>query len=128
MGAATKNKRGRPRGTIGELARITANQWDDTDRAIKNRLYAVECIQLDEATLKPFFVTSTGKLKRQGIAEQIGRMRIYRTASDAELLQLARECIKQYESGHPVKEIEKHLRQARHAIEGAAPEELTRKH
>lgn len=118
MEADTKNKRGRPRGIIGELARITANQWDDTDRAIKNRLYAVKCIQLDEASLKPFFVTSTGKLKRQGIAEQIGRMKVYGTASDAELLQLAHNCIEQYKSGHPVKEIEQHLRQARQIIEG----------
>lgn len=118
MEAATKNKRGRPRGIIGELARITANQWDDTDRAIKNRLYAVKCIQLDEASLKPFFVTSTGKLKRQGIAEQIGRMKVYGTASDAELLQLAHDCIEQYKAGESVKAIERHLRQARQIIEG----------
>ena len=117
MEAATKNKRGRPRGVIGELARITAKQWEETDRTVKNRLFAAECIKLDEAILKPFFVTSAGRLRRQGIAEQIGRMKIYGTATDGELLELAKDCIYQYNAGETVRTIETRLRKAREIIE-----------
>lgn len=113
MVAATKNKRGRPLSVIGKIVRTTAAMNDTTERATQNSLYAMQCIDLDRETLKPFFVDRYGKFTRQGIAEQIGRMHEEGLATDEELLQLTHDCIADYQQGTPVKEIERRLRAIR---------------
>lgn len=112
METATK-KRGRPRSVLGELASNPVLQDGKTERTILNQLYAMECIMLDEDRFKPFFVTDRGKFRRQGIAEQIGRMKEEGIASDEELIELTETCMEDYTAGKPIKEIEKGLRQIR---------------
>ena len=114
MVAATKNKRGRPKSIIGQVAKTALCLSNgETERTLQNQMYAQVCIQMCPEILKPFFVTSSGKYQRQGIAEQIGRMREENLASETELLQLAKNCISDYNNGRPVKEIEKLLRAIR---------------
>ena len=114
--AATKNKKFM-REWIREAEKRPRDE-DRTKRAIKNEYYALICfavIDKENATneFKNFFGSTTGKIRRQGIAEQIGRMRIYRLATDKELIKLLRACIKQYNNGESVKDIEKQLRELR---------------
>ena len=109
----TERKRGRPKSEMGRRLDIIRSHQNATDRTEINRLYVVKCIRLNEKEFKPFFVTSHGGFRRNGIAEQIGRMRIEELATDEELTELTRQAIRDYENGQKVKDIEKRLRNVR---------------
>lgn len=110
---ATKNKRGRPKGTIAQAVESDKGLWTHTERTEINTFFAGQCVFLNEKEFKPFFVTDYGGFRRNGIAEQIGRMREEELATDEELIELTRQCIKDYENGEKVKDIEKRLRYLR---------------
>ncbi len=119
MEAATKKKRGRPRSITREV--IEEFPTEKTTRGAMNEFYACCCIlKIAEAKngQESFFVTAQGSFRRQGIAEQIGR--IY----DAELLtkdqckELLQIVIADYENGSSVKEIETKLRAFRKMLQG----------
>ncbi len=109
MEAATKNKRGRPKGwarTAGEIVLPEKGQ-----RAAANTLYAMLAIdELAEGRQDGFFVTSRGTIRRQGIAEQIGRMYHSGIITADQGRELIRECKEDYKQGRTVKEIEQTLR------------------
>ena len=109
----TERKRGRPKSAIGRRLDIVRSLQDATDRTEINRLYAGMCIDLKQDEFKPFFVTDYGGFKRQGIAEQIGRIREEGLVTDEELTELTRQAIRDYENGEKVKDIEKRLRNVR---------------
>lgn len=127
MVSDTKNKRGRPRtvaGIIGRSMRDTVFV-DDGLRAATNKYYAMECLkayygELDKAENGTFFVNENRKVRRQGIAEQIGRMLDADLITPDQARELAEECIKDYENGQTVKEITKHLSYFRQVLQGTA--------
>jgi hypothetical protein len=86
---------------------------DGGERARTNLVYCFYTVKLNEQEFKPFFATDYGGFRRNGIAEQIGRMREEELATDEELIELTRQCIKDYENGEKVKDIEKRLRYLR---------------
>ena len=91
MEAATKKKRGRP---------------------IKEE-NAFGLIDAADPVLYLFFHSNEGKLKRIGMAEQLGRMISEGILTEEQALELAEECMKAYENGTTAKEIEKALRRKR---------------
>ena len=114
-----ERKRGRPKGTIAQAVESGKGLWTHTERTEINKLFAFRCISLNEKEFKPFFVTDYGEFKRNGIAEQIGRMREEELATDEELTELTRQAIRDYENGEKVKDIEKRLRNVRKVWEEA---------
>ena len=108
---ATKNKRGRPKTVNRILADTTYT--DKEPRAAMNLLYAAQFIQLLPEQEQQFFLTQKGNIKRQGIAEQIGRLYAKELISETECIELAKLCIADYNSGIPSKQIERYLRQLR---------------
>lgn len=115
----TERKRGRPKSTMTQAVESMRATWNSTERTELNRLYCLQCIKLNEKEFKPFFVTNYGGFKRQGIAEQIGRIREEGLATDEELTELTRQAIRDYENGQKVKDIEKRLRNVRKVWEEA---------
>ena len=57
-----------------------------------------------------FFISEKGKIKRQGIAEQLGRMLGAELITTEEARELAQWAIDRYNSGYSVKQIESTLR------------------
>ena len=126
--AATKNKK-YLREWIKEAEKRPKNE-DRTERAIKNEFFALICLAVINKEnvineFKSFFGSTTGKIKRQGIAEQIGRLKFYGLVTDKELIKLVRACIKQYNNGESVKDIEKQLRELRPKTRTGKPEKIT---
>ena len=106
MAAATK-KRGRPK----KFEYIETVFPDKEPRAAQNIQYATLAIsEFTEGRTDPFFVTDRGSIRRQGIAEQIGRMYADGTINEAEARELITTCKEEYANGRQVKEIEKTLR------------------
>ena len=125
MVSDTKNKRGRPRTIAGIIGRDMKDTVfvDDGLRAATNKYYAMECLKvfygkLENAENGSFFVNENRKIRRQGIAEQIGRMLESELITPDQARELAEECIRDYESGQTVKEITKHLAYFRQVLQG----------
>lgn len=112
--AATKKKRGRPPTHPQEIYDLMFP--DEERRPVQNKMYAYELISLLDERGKAFFVTDKGKFRRQGIAEKIGRMYSKGLITDDESRSLAADCMKDYENGEPVKQIEKRLALLRDSI------------
>lgn len=84
-------------------------EWEP--RKAQNHYYAMIAIEdLADGRHDPFFTTERGNLKRQGIAEQLGRMYEAGIIDKARGKELVETCKKDYENGRSVKEIEKTLR------------------
>ena len=110
MESATKKKRGRP---PKHEAMYTVFP-DMEKRAAANLYFAAKFVR-DVAGEKPggndnFFLTNRGKLKRQGIAEQLGRMLEAELITIEEGQELMQWAIDRYNSGDSVKQIESTLR------------------
>lgn len=117
MEAATKNKRGRPKlpGTIAAEMVFTEKET----RAAQNLLYAMTCIDKIGGRNNPFFVTAKGNIRRQGIAEQLGRMLEADLITVEKAKELVQWAIDDYNSGTSVKQIESTLRLYRQALQNA---------
>lgn len=117
MEAATKNKRGRP-----ELlpAAYYAAFPEMERRATQNKYYAHVCIHYiateTPATANNFFVTPKGNTRRQGIAEQLGRIYAEGIASLEECRELLETIKQEYAAGASVKDLERKLRRTRQAL------------
>ena len=113
MESDTKNNLGRPRTVAGIMTRIFQEQTitENGLRGAMNVYYAMHF--LHECYGRPdrgsFFVSECGKIRRQGIAEQIGRMMKEELITVEQARDLAEEAVKDYNSGKSVKEIAGHL-------------------
>lgn len=113
METATKNKKGRP----AKFTALHYNLFSEMEkRPAQNIYYAGRIVILAKQKQGDFFVTERGSFRRQGIAEQLGRIYEAGLATDAEILELLEQCIKEYNSGATVKEIEKRLRDTRQIL------------
>ena len=122
MEAATKKKRGRPIKEENAFAYKIALDGDEhyagrsmrTIRSIAAAEPFTLClIDAADPVLYLFFHSNEGKLKRIGMAEQLGRMISEGILTEEQALELAEECMKAYENGTTAKEIEKALRRKR---------------
>lgn len=78
-------------------------------RAEKNKYFAeAAAVTLLKQQPGDFFITPAGKIRRQGIAEKIGRM-YYGGIPKHECIEAAEAAIDAYKAGQTVKEIEKAL-------------------
>lgn len=113
MEAATKNKnkRGRPRTYIRDIAESVRDE--NTIRSTINDTYGSAIFASLTGEEKDFFVTERGKVRRKGILEQLGRMYDADIISGEEITDCVRACIKLYNDGMTVKEIENRLRDIR---------------
>jgi len=121
MVSDTKNKRGRPKlpSTIA-----AESVWPEKEtRTAQNISYAGNLILLLGQKPGDFFVTSRGSLRRQGIAEQIGRMLESDLITTDQARELAEQCIDDYQNGETVKDIVKHLTYFRQLLQEAAKQE-----
>ena len=114
MVAATENKRGRPR-TFKEP--LYAIYFDKEKRVAQNLYYAGYTITLLQQQPGDFFVTEKGNIRRQGIAEQIGRMSA-EGYTDADCKKIAEMAMDLFKRGYKVKAIERWIRQGRKTHEG----------
>lgn len=120
MESDTKKKRGRPRTIAGEMARhyVEAVVTDNGERAAMNYYYAFTFIH--DCYGRPengsFFLSPQGKVRRQGIAEQIGRMLEAELINIDQARELADSCIKDYQDGQSVKKITERLRVLREML------------
>lgn len=116
MEAATEKKRGRP----AKHAIIYAAFPEKEKRATANMMYAFRFAKdaMGETPETPnnFFVTHKGNIKRQGIAEQIGRMMDAGLITTEEAKDLGNLVIADYNNGYSVKEIEARLRAIRKTL------------
>ena len=110
MVADTKNRRGRPKIFFDGLYSI---YFDKEKRTAQNMYYVGEAVKvLGIKQDNPFWITSRGNIKNQGILEQIGRM--YENGfSEEDCLKVAEASIKMKKGGFPVKVIEKWIRNGR---------------
>ena len=107
MVADTK-KRGRPKSPQRIATDIYFPEMEV--RTASNLIFAMKAIDTIGMRKDSFFVTQRGNVRRQGIAEQIGRMLEAELITVEEARELAETCMKDYEDGTPVKEIESTLR------------------
>ena len=126
MEAATKKKRGRPRTFAGSMGRDMKDTIfvDDGLRAATNKYYAMEGLQayygeLDKAENGSFFISDNRKVRRQGIAEQLGRMLVAELITTEQAKELAQWAIDTYNNGTSVKQIESTLRLYRQTLQKA---------
>lgn len=115
MEAATKNKRGRPK-SIHRLS--TEGIFDDKEpRTAMNIGYAGQAVLklMGQNMRGSFFVTERGNFRRQGIAEQLGRM-LEEGFSIEACREMMETCINLYNEGESVKEIERILRVYRMSV------------
>lgn len=106
MEAATKNKRGRPE----KFSKVIYAVWSDKEkRTAQNITYAGEIIERMQQKPGDFFITEKGNLRRQGIAEQIGRM-FDDGYSEEDCIQIAKLAMKMVENGWTVKAVEQWIR------------------
>lgn len=115
MAADTKNKKGRPPKHSGIYAIFPEKE----KRAAANLYFAVYFI---DAVMKEkpgdkgnFFITEKGNVRRQGIAEQLGRMLEAGEITAGEAKNLAEWAIDTYNTGGSVKNIVNALRLYRRA-------------
>ena len=122
MVAATKKKRGRPANDrYKQAVEITilnhAYNPEISTRAIQNAVNAEDfiCLLNDEtdSKLDKFFSTENGRMKHNGIAEQIGRMMREGIITDDQAIKIAEDCVDANASGRSSKDIEKELRSYR---------------
>lgn len=108
METATKKKRGRPEVLPKEI--YSAVYPDKERRTVQNNYYAVAII-LDLLKQKPgdFFVSPKGNLRRQGIAEKIGRLYAAGKLTEEQARELSEAAMQEYEEGATVKEVVKHI-------------------
>lgn len=109
MEAATKNKRGRPR-IYGDM--LYSIYYDKEKRAAQNVYYAGKAITMLQQQPGGFFVTERGNIRRQGIAEQIGRMS-EEGYTDADCKKIAEMAMDLFKRGYKAKAIERWIRQGR---------------
>ena len=110
MAADTKNKRGRP----PKHSAFYDFFPEKEKRAAANMYFAMYFIK-DVMKEKPgdkdnFFITERGNIRRQGIAEQLGRMLDAGEITEGEAKNLAEWAIDTYNTGGSVKNIVKALR------------------
>lgn len=107
MEAATK--KGRPKTKVREIADL--GLFEGSARTQINTAYIAQCTPMleENPNFKAFFVAKTGKFKRQGILEQVGRFLVDGLPQE-EGRKLLETCIDDYKNGRSVKEIEKTLR------------------
>lgn len=110
MEADTKKGRGRPRTFKNTLYAIYS---DKEKRTAQNLYYAGDAVMILGQKPGDFFVSAKGKLRRQSIAEQIGRMHIQDGYSETDCKTIAEKAIALYENGFPVKTIETMIRHGR---------------
>ena len=126
MEADTEKKRGRPRTFAGTMGRNMKDTIfvDDGLRAATNKYYAMKGLQayygeLDKAKNGSFFISDNRKVRRQGIAEQLGRMLVAELITTEQAKELAQWAIDDYNSGTSVKQIESTLRLYRQTLQNA---------
>ena len=110
MEAASKNKRGRPK-IYGDM--LYSIYFDKEKRTAQNTFYVGVTIKMMDQKPGDFFVTEKGNLRRQGIAEQIGRMYNqdgYPEESFKDVCQTAIDIVK---DGYSVKDVERWIRHGR---------------
>lgn len=109
--SATKNRRGRP----AKYKEILYSIHPDKEKRVAQNLYYVGITihKLGEGRKDSFFVTPKGNFRRQGIAEQLGRIYAAGLASKEDCRELMETCKKEYDAGKPVKDIERDLRNFR---------------
>lgn len=107
MEAATKNKRGRPK-----KHPLAVEVFKDQEtRTAQNMYYAALGAQVSGQGYKgSFFYTDKGNFRRQGIAEQIGRMYEAGLLDEDQAKTLFVSCRQDYQDGATVKDVEKSLR------------------
>ena len=121
MVAATKKKRGRPANDrYKQAVEITilnhAYNPEISTRAIQNAVNAEDfiCLLIEtDSKLYGFFSTENGRVKHNGIAEQIGRMMRESIITGDQAIKIAETCVNAYASGRSSKDIEKELRSYR---------------
>lgn len=116
MESATKNKRGRPRTAARETAEAAGDLYNTEIRATVNGIYSSACIFHITEDQKAFFFSPKGRLRRKGIAEQIGRLYDAGIINEGEIPELVSGCIDLYQRGYTVKQIEQHLRSRRNEL------------
>lgn len=104
----TKNKRGRPKLPNTIAAETAFNEMET--RAAQNISYAGTFIHAAGYSYNSFFVTGKGRIRRQGIAEQLGRMLEGELITIEQARELAQWAIDEYNSGGSVKAIADTLR------------------
>ena len=111
MVADTNNKkqRGRPKLPDTILREKVGMNPEMSRRQYQNRMYAVHfiCEVLEEN--HPFFRDERGNMRRQGIAEQLGRMYMEGLISKNNCKKLLEYVIDDYNNGTSVKEISSRL-------------------
>lgn len=117
MEAATKKKRGRPKSANTIAAEMVFTEKET--RAAQNLLYAMTCIDKIGGRNNPFFTTAKGNIRRQGIAEQLGRMLEADLITVEQAKELAQWAIDDYNSGASVKQIESTLRLYKQTLQNA---------
>lgn len=107
MEAATKKRRGRP----PKFSDITYTGWNYESKRTAQNLHYVGITVIDIMGASPgsFFVTEKGNFRRQGIAEQIGRIYDSGLLDKEQCKELLDTVIQDYENGETVKTIEKNL-------------------
>ena len=108
--AATKKKRGRPQKLTEDFYSIVPEM---EKRPAQNFYYAGVAIELMNEQPGGFFVSEKGKLRRNGIAEQIGRMFAQDGFSKAKCEEIYEMAKHLYKHGYQVKTIEKIIRRGR---------------
>lgn len=121
MESDTEKKKGRPQTIAGIMSRIYKkdNILDTGERAAINYYYAIRFLNgcYGELESGSFFLSANRKVRRQGIAEQLGRMLEADLISTEQAEELAQQAIDDYNSGRSVKEITNTLRLYRQHLE-----------
>lgn len=117
MEADTKNKKGRP-----SKHSATYTVFPEKEKRTAANMYFAMKLIVDVIGEKPgdknnFFITEKGNIRRQGIAEQLGRMLEADLITVEQAKELAQYAINDYNSGESVKQIEKNLRHLRQALQ-----------
>ena len=111
MVADTKNKRKRGRPKLPDTIireKIGLNP-EMSNRQYQNHMYAVRFIGEVLEENHPFFTRKQGGIRRQGIAEQIGRMYVEGLQTKEQCKRLAQWVMDDYNDGTSVKTITKTL-------------------
>lgn len=109
MEAATNNKRGRP---CAYTELLYAALYEEEKRPAQNKYHAGATVSMLQQQPGDFFITDKGNFRRQGIAEQIGRM-IYEGYPEEFCKKVAETAIELYKKGVSVKALEKWIRTGR---------------
>jgi len=113
METASKKKCGRPRIYDDVIYEIW---YDKGKRTAQNLIYVSSIVRLMEQQPGGYFVRENGQLRRQSIAEIIGRMHIRDGLPADECRKLCGEAMSLTEHGFSVKDVEKMLRQYRKTL------------